>query len=57
MEKETKKTGLFGKLFGAGKTEKGSCCCGFKIEEIKEEKPDDQTGNNSSKTQKKSCCD
>ena len=56
MEKETKKAGLLGKLFGTAKADKKSPCCGFQIEEIKEEDVKGKNPGNSSEKKGGCCC-
>lgn len=40
MEKENEKKGLLGRLAGNKASKKSSCCSGFELEEIPEEKDD-----------------
>ncbi|KUO72410.1 MAG: hypothetical protein APF81_03075 [Desulfosporosinus sp. BRH_c37] len=37
-----KKKGFFEMLIGSKKDKKGSCCGGFELEEVSEEKPDNK---------------
>ena len=56
MKNENEKKGLFKRLLGDKKVKKGSCCGNFEIEEI----PDDKEDNNNEITSKdkkgNSCC-
>ena len=55
-ENENEKKGLFERLIGIKKVKKGSCCGDFELEEI----PDDKEDNDNTKTPKdkkgNSCC-
>jgi hypothetical protein len=53
--KNKNEKGVFELLKGKKKDKKSSCCCGFQIEEIPDEK-DESTDSKSTK-EEKSCCD
>ncbi|MCX6572272.1 MAG: hypothetical protein NT006_12795 [Candidatus Aminicenantes bacterium] len=56
MKNEDEKKGLFARLTGRNNTKKSPCCGSFVIEEIPEEKKEDDKGKDSPKEKRNSCC-